>query len=519
MREEPKRKEGTRLEEYTSRIEKSAGEALSASRQLDEFAYGDILPPPYEPKNLISLVERNDTILQLVEAMATNVALFGHAIKWSDEFDYNKAQDSIKREAEKEWDLLRIKYKNISPMEDFSQLLYKAMVDKYTIGWGCLEVIRGATNEVSTLEYMRACNVRIAKNKEARTIIKMWEESENEKYIQNDTPVKFKKFVQVINGEKVYFKEFGDPRQMNCKNGEYIKDSENLSEADQATEVIFFPSHSTYTDYGVPFWINTAISASGSTMADTLNYKYFSDGRILPMAVTVSGGQLTQGSIQAIRDGKGVENAYKIMVLEALPEKKGSGLESENTPATKIDIKSLTDTNNSDALFQEYQKQSKEKIRDASRLPLIFTGASGDYTRATADVARAIAEEQIFFPERKNICAKFNKIINNEHQVKYCELYLKGAVLSDLESKNAMLKTLDEAGALTPNMVLDLAGQLLNKDLEPWDQDLGNIPFKLLLQREASEQSNSEEENNSKELESLSVVKNEIKKSLSEVIR
>ena len=512
--ERTERAKGTALEDYTNILEKSSKEIVEVSRQLDEFEYGDIQKPPYEPKNLLALVERNDSIMQLVETLATNVALFGHGIKYSDEFDYNKAEEKHQEEAQAEWEKLRVKYKNINPLEDFSQLLYKALIDKYTIGWGCLEVLRNGKGEVTTLEYIRSCNVRIAKNKHARTMVEMWEETEKGLYEKTESPVKFKKFVQMVNGSKVFFKEFGDPRKMNCKNGEY---RENVEGDELATELILFNSHSSYTDYGVPFWINTAISASGSIMADTLNYKYFSDGKILPMAVTVSGGQITKESIRAIREGKGIENAYKILVLEAVPDIIEHADGTKTASVVKIDIKSLTDTTNSDSLFQEYQKQSKEKIRDASRIPPIFTGSSGDYTRATADTARAIAEEQIFIPERGNICSKFNKNINNEQQVKYCEMYLKGAVFSDLEARNTMLQTLTEAGAVTPNIVLDLMGQLLNKDLEPWDEELGNIPFQLLLQREAAENQNNDPVKRNNEMNMLEVVKSEIRKSLGEV--
>jgi len=80
-----------------------------------------------------------------------------------------------------------------------------------------------------------------------------------------------------------------------------------------------------------------------------------------------------------------------------------------------------------------------------------------------------------------------------------------------------MLQTLTEAGAVTPNIVLDLMGQLLNKDLEPWDEELGNIPFQLLLQREAAENQNNDPVKRNNEMNMLEVVKSEIRKSLGEV--
>ena len=461
------------------KADKRANEILNASRQLDAFEYaGDIMRPPYEPKDLISLIERNDTLKQNIEAFAVNVANFGHGIKYQNEFDYNKAEEKIKEEANKEWEILRKLYKYLNPLSDFSSLIYKVAVDMYSFGWGMLEVIRNGAGDVCTLEYCRGCNFRLAHNKKAETKIEVWEETEKG-YEQVGTSVRFKKFVQIVNGKRIYFKEFGDPRPMSYKTGEY---SENLQEGDLANEVAYFCVHSSYTDYGVPYWINTSITASGNVLSELLNYKYFHEGRILPMAVTISGGQLTEGSIKAISDGKGIENAYKILVLEASPFESNEEeklLQTGSTPRVNIDIKSLTDTNNSDALFRDYQKEGKEKIRDSFRLPPIYTGASADYNRATADTARQISEEQSFVPERKRICDTFNKIINNEKGIKYCELYLKGPDLSNIDQKANILSTLNTAGAITPNMLVPIVEEVLGKDVEAWDEELGNQPFEL----------------------------------------
>ena len=41
-------------------------------------------------------------------------------------------------------------------------------------------------------------------------------------------------------------------------------------------------------------------------------------------------------------------------------------------------------------------KNNRDKIRSAFRLHPIYTGESQDYTRATADTARQVTEEQVF---------------------------------------------------------------------------------------------------------------------------
>ncbi len=461
------------------KADNEADKIMGSSRQLDEFEYtSDVLSPPYEPRELIALVDRNDSLKQHITAIATNIADFGYGIKYKDNFDSSK-KTKFKAEADKEWDILKRLYQHINPLQDFNFIIHDMVIDMLTIGYGMIEVMRNGTGKVCSIEYARACNFRLVKNTYSNVKLNVWEETENS-YEQVENTVKFKKFVQMVNGKKVYFKEFGDPRNMNFETGEY---SENTPTDKLATEIAYFHIHSSYTDYGVPSWINVSIPASGNILSEVLNYKYFSDGKILPIAIVVNGGQLTEESAEAIRNSRGIENAYKALILEASPfeeSQEDKYLNKSADPKVSIDIKSLTDTNNKDALFQSYQKDGKEKIRDSFRLPPIYTGASADYNRATADTAKSIAEEQIFIPERKRICDVFNKIINNELGIKYCEVYLKGPKISDTEQMATIINALNAAGAITPNMLNDFTSETFGKDFEVWSEELGNIPFELL---------------------------------------
>ncbi|MCI4170797.1 phage portal protein, partial [Bacillus spizizenii] len=46
---------------------------------------------------------------------------------------------------------------------------------------------------------------------------------------------RFRKYVQIINGKKVFFKEYGDPRKMDMRTGENVN---TLAEKHQANEAI-----------------------------------------------------------------------------------------------------------------------------------------------------------------------------------------------------------------------------------------------------------------------------------------
>ena len=141
---------------------------VTSSKQLEDFEelYGDVLRPPYEPRDLLRIVEESSYLKQYIRAMATNIAKFGHGIKYKDDFDYDREEDKeIKKEAEREWDKLTRLYKYINPTEPYKKVIEKMVIDRESIGWGTIEVMRDGKGEVSHIEYCRAANIRICKLK------------------------------------------------------------------------------------------------------------------------------------------------------------------------------------------------------------------------------------------------------------------------------------------------------------------------------------------------------------------
>lgn len=468
-------------------LKESEKKIVTSTKQIEDFnnLYGDVINPPYEPADLLRIIEESSYLKQYIRAMATNIAKFGHGIKHKDDFDYDREEDATKKgEADKEWDKITRLYKYINPTEPYKKVIEKMVIDRESIGWGTIEVMRDGKGEVSHIEYARAANIRMAALNaiESRPIeFKVLEKDDGGEYTSQTYFKKFRKFVQIVAGRKVYFKEFGDSRHLDYQSGEY---GEDVPEERRATEIAFFPIHDPTTEYGIPRWTGAIVDIIGNRASEVLNFTYFESGTILPAAIIVDGGQLTDESIDAIRNGKGLGNAFKLLLLETAPfeDEDAIGIdEKKNRVSTKIE--KLADTMNKDALFQEYQKTAREKIRDTFRLPPIYTGQSSDYTRATAEVARQIAEEQIFTPEREDIASLFNTIINNELGIRYVEMYMKGPDFADIAEKSTALEPYIRAGAVTPNMLIEPLGELLNKDFEPFPDDIGNIPIELLKLR------------------------------------
>ena len=223
-------------------LKESEKKIVTSTKQLEDFdnLYGDILHPPYEPKDLLRIVEESSYLKQQIRAMATNIAKFGHGIKFKDDFDYDKEEDlEIKKEADREWDKLTRLYKYINPTEPYKKVVEKMVIDRESIGWGAIEVMRDGKGEVSHIEYARAANIRMAKlkPKESKPVeFKVLEKDDAGEYTTQIYYKKFRKFVQIVGGNKIYFKEFGDPRNLDYRTGEYKND---LQEDDRATELAF----------------------------------------------------------------------------------------------------------------------------------------------------------------------------------------------------------------------------------------------------------------------------------------
>ena len=156
-----------------------------------------------------------------------------------------------------------------------------------------------------------------------------------------------------------------------------------------------------------------------------------------------------------------------------------------------------------DGLFQEYCKNNRDKIRSAFRLHPIYTGESQDYTRATADTARQVTEEQVFQPERDDIAFMFNNTLKRILLIKSVSMKFVAPTISDKAEIAKAVSPYVMAGAATPNMLIDALGDLLGKSFEPFEGEWADKPMQLLLKemeiqngnetKEAKEESEKEE--------------------------
>lgn len=324
---------------------------------------------------------------------------------------------------------------------------------------------------------------------------------------------RFRRYVQVVNGTKVWFKELGDPRLISSKDGRVIT-REDLQkdhgvtdsmprwvlEGDRtairtgttgwpvawtANPVRHKRLYSTRSPYGLPRYIGHLFCIFGSRAAEEINFTTFKNNNVPSMAITVSNGKLDDDSVERIEEFveaaiQGDDNYSKFLLLEAEPV-----MEGMRDPGTvKIEITPLTREQHSDALFVNYKAGNDESVRRAWRFPPIFVGKSEDFTGKTIEASRKLADEQVFAPER----ARMDRFFTKDVLIRFLRLvWSVFRSLSPNVTENAdMVRLLaqgEKTGGLTPRIARKLIGRVVNEDLGDVDPDLvpPDQPFSLTL--------------------------------------
>ncbi|MEG2642235.1 MAG: phage portal protein, partial [Eubacterium sp.] len=487
-KEVQKNRSGTKKNPRNESILKAFGDApVMESRVMvtDSFQsfygsddYGNtILEPPYNPNVLAKMTEESDILGCCVNAYETNIVGFGYSVQSDVESSEEKDVQKVALEREMQDYKALFKYCNFD--SGFTKIMKQVINDRETIGWGCFEVIPNVLGEPSGFTHIPAHQIRMCAKQNKPVDVEWHVKSDSGEILTYTLKKRFRKFVQVINGKLLYFKEFGDPRSMDCYTGEYKDDVEGDREA---TSIIFFNIYCSYSPYGLPRYMGQLLNMCGSREANELNYNYFKSGRHVPMAVIVNGGHLTNASQTLLKDSTGKEAQHKYLLLEAEanePTVSMVGMEENNR--VSVDIKPLATVMQSDGLFQDYCQKNRDIIRAAFRLPPLYTGESQDYNKATSDTARAITEEQVFQPERASLEEEINNLLKNALGIYDASLKFNEPVISDDAEKAAALKAYSEIAGVTPNMVVGQVSNIIGRELPEFEEEWGNVPLPIYM--------------------------------------
>jgi PBSX family phage portal protein len=387
------------------------------------FGAAGALEPPYDPEALCLLFEHSNALRQNVDAYATNIDGFGFRLDPAIDFD---AEDADRRVAEclylerlaaqergelpadaelepsdeqvkeRRRELVRLAraerarlmgfFESCSFEHSFVELRRRTRQDLEVTGNAYWEVLRNARGEVARLVHVPAYTMRLMPLDAAPVEVSETVRVSPVAVERLLTPQRLRRFVQIQYGQRTFFKQLGDPRVLSRKTGQAFQSLDELLAADHhdgpATEILHFAIHSPRSPYGIPRWVGTMLAVMGSRQMEEINFLYFENKSVPPLALLVSGGRLSEASVPRIErfieeNLKGKANFHKILVLEA-----EGGSHTSDAARARIELRPLTDAQQQDALFQQYDERNIDKVGSSFRLPRLLRGDSRDFNRA-----------------------------------------------------------------------------------------------------------------------------------------
>lgn len=495
------------------------------------FSLAGGIEPPYPPAWLCMVIEKSNSLRPNVDAYVTNIDGYGHRISQLLDPDAEDAFEQVKRNlvldrhldrqvmldagvpesmvppiqqptdqevidtiatirdaAAIESARLESFFKYCCAESSFVTLRRQTRQDLETTGNGYWEVLRDKRGRISEFKYLPAYTVRLRKTDPAPVEVSRVTRETLLRQTKTTTRRRFRSFVQELDGAVVFFKEFGDPRAMSHKTGKSYASLAELEAAEgaglDASEVLHFRIHSPRSPYGIPRWMGALLSVLGSREAEEVNFLYFSNKSVPPLAVLVSGGRMTDQTVKRLQDFiesdiKGKANFHKILVLEA--DSPATASTGDHAGRARIELRPLTMAQSSDGLFQRYDERNIDKVGSAFRLPRLLRGDSRDFNRATADACLVFAEQQVFKPERDEFDFMVNRKLLPELGAIYVEFVSSTPTTTDPTELSEILVRMTEGGIITPDEARELSSPIWGWDLPRIDADWVTQPLKLTL--------------------------------------
>jgi PBSX family phage portal protein len=458
---------------------------------------GEIIEPPFDLLSLSMLSEHNTELGPAVQAMEINIEGFGQRLVGR--LDAEKLKDDKVLHKKVQEEKVRLDNFFAYAALDISFTKFRRMlrVDLELTGNAYFEVVRNMKGEIQGFNHVPSYQIRLGRQQKDAVEVDMpvYQLQDKGAVVIEKMRVwkRFRTFVQakylyrrdlsyVGTFLKRYFKEFGDPRIYDNETGEIVNDAGKLAKLSpdrRANELVHLKIYSPRSPYGLPRFVGAMLSIYGDRASEEINYITIRHNNIPSMALMVSNGQITQGTIDRIKDFtealiQGSDNFSKWLLLEAEPAE----VEGEEPGQVKFELKPLTQVQHKDALFQEYSKNNQDKVRRQFRLPPLLIGKADDYTRTTAETSRRLADEQIFAPERDEFDNLINRVIFPHMNVLYHKFKSNSPNTTDNTELVKILAGAEKTGGMTPRIARVMLEDILGIELPPFPEDFpADRPF------------------------------------------
>jgi capsid portal protein len=164
-----------------------------------------------------------------------------------------------------------------------------------------------------------------------------------------------------------------------------------------------------------------------------------------------------------------------VLILEA----EGGG--SAGGAGAKIELQPLTDAQQKDALFAQYDERNIDKVGSTFRLPPLLRGDGRGFNRSVADAQLRFAEDQVFQPERDSFDFFVNRVLLADMGIRFWRFRTQTLATRDPERMADMVEKMMRAGVLTPEEGRGLAGDVFNREFVKLGDDWTKRPITLTL--------------------------------------
>jgi PBSX family phage portal protein len=427
--------------------EKGSQQLLLDDPFKDMYESNEVIEPLYNPLLWASLMEKNTRLAKLIRTYARNTVGLGWGI-YPKKPITKDTKKSEKKQIETETELLNEIFESPNDELPFTEIAYQAKVDEESTGNGYMEVSRNMKGEIDGIFHIPSHTMRILKN--------------------------LKGFVQIRGGSKRYFKKFGQKEEVDFETGKW---GASVPFNRRGNEIIHFRIYTPRDSfYGVPRYVAAADAIAGNKMAARRNLAFFKNDATPRMAITVENGKLDGKSINEIRsfvntEGKGPENAHRVMILQAQQKQQG-GIDQKDV---KINVIPLTVGQTDDASHIKYRSANDEELREAFGIAEVFIGAKGTVNRSTAAVSRAITNDQEFIPDAQVKEYKINQTICKAFGVKMVKFEFERPNSFDEVDRSEIFARYLQGGGITPNDIRHELGK------DEYDYEWADMPMAMAL--------------------------------------
>jgi PBSX family phage portal protein len=365
-----------------------------------------IIAPSVTPKTLMGLVQTNNSLQQCIDAMVRNVHGTGSNI------ELKVAVAGEDQTADPTVQMVKGFFDEVWPGVSFLQLRKQMGEHKEQCGNAYWEIIRNLSGKLMMLRDLDPRIMRMVSLSPATeqpvTI------QRNGEKITLRVMMRYRRFVQIIGMKTVFYKEYGCPLLINKKTGELLEDNaanriDLFKKKAMGSEVLHFRAmEDVDTPYGVPKWYPQMPSVLGQRKAEEFNLEYFQAGGVPPLMIFVQGGTLGSKMKEALEEFLSSKPGSKQGAPVFEIQSTGGTIDSPGQGA-RVVVERFDQERQKDSMFEGYDDKCEGRIRRAWRLPPIFVGKTEDFNLATAHASYAVADAQVFRPERD----AFDELMNN----------------------------------------------------------------------------------------------------------